>query len=71
MSCIDRSPRWLLPVLLGLPACQGPTGTTPSSSQCADGPLFEYRVGTTVRRFRIDRIVRLRGGAWKIFDARM
>jgi hypothetical protein len=42
-----------------------------SSSQCADGPIFEYRVGTAVRRFRLDRIVRLRGGAWKIFDARM
>ncbi len=42
-----------------------------SASQCADGPILEFRVGTTVRRFRIDRIVRLRNGAWKIFDARM
>ena len=42
-----------------------------SASQCADGPILEFRVATTVRRFRIDRIVRLRNGAWKIFDARM
>jgi hypothetical protein len=32
VSCIDRSPRRLLPVLLGLSACEGPTGTTPSTA---------------------------------------
>ncbi len=32
MSCTDRSPRCLLPVLLGHSACEGPTGATPSTA---------------------------------------
>jgi|LNFM01.1.fsa_nt_gb hypothetical protein len=41
------------------------------ASQCANGPVIEYRVGTTTRRFRVDRIVRLPGGTWKIYDVRL
>lgn len=41
------------------------------SSQCATGPIIEYRVGTTTRRLRIDRIVRLPGNVWKVYDVRL
>ncbi|MBL8677735.1 MAG: hypothetical protein JNK05_01105 [Myxococcales bacterium] len=40
-------------------------------SQCANGPVIEYRVGTATRRFRIDRVVRLSNGTWKIYDVRL
>ncbi len=38
-------------------------------SQCADGPLVEYTVGTTTRRFRLDTVVRIRGH-WRVLDIR-
>jgi hypothetical protein len=41
------------------------------SSQCVNGPRIEYRVGTQRRYFRIDRLIRLPTGVWKIFDARL
>lgn len=41
------------------------------TSQCINGPRIEYRVGDRRRYFRIDRLVRLPSGVWKIFDARM
>ncbi|MDP3273598.1 MAG: hypothetical protein Q8Q09_00280 [Deltaproteobacteria bacterium] len=41
------------------------------ASRCTDGPIIEYRVGTLSRRFRVDRLVRLADGTWKIFDLRM
>jgi hypothetical protein len=41
------------------------------ASQCANGPIVEYRVGAATRRFRVDRLVRLRNGTWKVFDPRM
>ncbi len=40
-------------------------------SQCVNGPRIEYRLGSSRRYFRIDRLVRLSTGVWKIFDARM
>jgi hypothetical protein len=39
-------------------------------SQCANGPVIEWHVGTESRRLRIDRLVRV-GGHWKIFDPRL
>ncbi len=41
------------------------------TSQCANGPIIEYRVGTTTRHLRIDRIVRLPGNVWKVYDVRL
>jgi hypothetical protein len=40
------------------------------ASQCIDGPVIDWRVGTSVEHLRIDRLVRL-DGHWKIFDARL
>lgn len=41
------------------------------NSQCANGPVIEYRVGTATRRFRVDRLVRLANGTWKVYDVRL
>jgi hypothetical protein len=41
------------------------------ASQCANGPIIEYRVGSVTRHFRVDRIVRLPSGVWKIYDVRL
>lgn len=41
------------------------------NSQCANGPIVEYRVGTTTRHLRIDRLVRLPGNVWKVYDVRL
>jgi hypothetical protein len=38
-------------------------------SQCADGPIVEYAVGATVRRFRVDTLVRV-AGRWRVLDLR-
>jgi hypothetical protein len=38
-------------------------------SQCVDGPVVEYAVGGSVRRFRIDTLVRV-GGHWRVLDLR-
>ncbi|MBK6530667.1 MAG: hypothetical protein IPF99_13960 [Deltaproteobacteria bacterium] len=38
-------------------------------SQCVDGPVVEYAVGGSVRRFRIDTLVRV-GGRWRVLDLR-
>lgn len=40
-----------------------------ADSQCADGPVVEYTVGGSVRRFRIDTLVRV-GGRWRVLDLR-
>lgn len=40
-------------------------------SQCANGPIIEYRVGASTRHIRIDRLVRLPGNVWKIYDVRL
>jgi len=41
------------------------------ASQCANGPIIEYRVGAVTRHLRIDRIVRLPGNVWKVYDVRL
>ena len=38
-------------------------------SQCVDGPVVEYTVGGSVRRFRIDTLVRV-AGHWRVLDLR-
>ncbi len=40
-----------------------------ATSQCGDGPVIEYRVGTETRRFRLDTLLFVRGH-WRIFDVR-
>lgn len=40
-----------------------------AGSQCIDGPVVEYAVGESVRRFRIDTLVRV-GGRWRVLDLR-
>jgi len=40
-----------------------------AGSQCADGPVVEYEAGGSVRRFRIDTLVRV-GGRWRVLDLR-
>ncbi|MFO0561095.1 MAG: hypothetical protein U0269_23955 [Polyangiales bacterium] len=41
------------------------------ASQCANGPIIEYRVGSVTRHLRIDRLVRLPGNVWKVYDVRL
>lgn len=38
-------------------------------SQCVDGPVVEFEAGGSVRRFRIDTLVRV-GGRWRVLDLR-
>ncbi len=40
-----------------------------ATTQCGDGPVIEYTVGSEARRFRLDTLVRLRG-RWRVFDVR-
>jgi hypothetical protein len=39
-------------------------------SECASGPVIEWRAGAETRRMRVDRLVRIHGH-WKIFDPRL
>lgn len=41
------------------------------TSQCVNGPIIEYRVGNDTRYLRIDRLVRLPGNVWKVYDIRL
>lgn len=41
-----------------------------ATSECAAGPVIEWRAGTETRRLRIDTLVRM-AGRWRIFDPRL
>jgi hypothetical protein len=65
-------------VFVGITATSYPRGSVDlrpcgrfarATTQCGDGPVIEYTVGSETRRFRLDTLVRLRGH-WRVFDVR-
>jgi hypothetical protein len=63
---VDLAPAWRARASLDVRRCGR---FARAETQCADGPVFEYTVGSERRRFRIDTLVRVRGH-WRVLDAR-